>query len=232
MRKKDLMCPLILFQQHLTSAIRKWRAAGERIVLFMDHNEHVYDGALGKALSHKEGLNLNKAILQHRGARIGAAFFRGSKPINCLWVSSDLDISNACIIPFGYRVGDYPAFILDIPLESLVGLHPIEIVRLASCRLNSQLPWCCNEYIRSLESNIIQYCLLEHLHDAYTGHFTSEERAQRVIAIDEEGKHTCDMPRRSVRRLNLAESLFPPMPPFEENAFRCIICYYNTTKGE
>ncbi len=65
MKKKDLTCLLTLFYQHLTTLIRKWRAAGERIVLFMDHNEHGYDNALGKALSDREGLNLNKVILKH-----------------------------------------------------------------------------------------------------------------------------------------------------------------------
>jgi hypothetical protein len=84
MRKKDLKCLLILFQQHLTSAIRKWRAAGERIILFMNYNEHVYAGALGKALSNKEGLNLNEAILHNTGARTGVTFFRGSKLIDSL----------------------------------------------------------------------------------------------------------------------------------------------------
>ncbi len=86
MKKKDLMCPLTLFCQHFTAVIQKWRAAGERIVLFMDHNEHVYDGALGKALSDKD------SILKHNSLRTGATFFWGSKPINGLWASSNLDI--------------------------------------------------------------------------------------------------------------------------------------------
>jgi hypothetical protein len=43
----------------------------------MDHNTHVYDGTLGKALADKEGLDLHKAILQHTGASPGATFFRG-----------------------------------------------------------------------------------------------------------------------------------------------------------
>ncbi len=73
----------------------------------MDHNEHVYDGALGKALADKEGLNLYEAIMQHTGASPAAKFFRGSKTIDGLWVSSDLEVSNACVMPFGYGFGDY-----------------------------------------------------------------------------------------------------------------------------
>ncbi len=90
-------------------------------MLCMDHNENVYDGALGKALSDRDGLNLNEVILTHTGSRTGTTFFQGSMPIDGLWASSDLDISNACVMPFGYRVGDHRAFILDIPLVSLVG---------------------------------------------------------------------------------------------------------------
>ena len=74
-RRKDITCPRTLFRQHLTAAITKWRAAGERIVLFMDHNEHAYDGMLGRALSDREGLNLREVILDTTGERTGATYF-------------------------------------------------------------------------------------------------------------------------------------------------------------
>jgi hypothetical protein len=154
----------------------------------MDHNEHVYNGMLGKALSNREGLNLREVILDITGVQTGATFFRASHPIDGLWASADLDISNACIMPFGYGVGNHRAFILDIPLESLVGINPVRIVRPASRRLNSRIPGCGKAYIQSLESNIIQHRLIERLHEAHTGDYTAEERAKRVIIIDEEGK--------------------------------------------
>jgi hypothetical protein len=134
MKKKDLTCPLTLFHQHLTTAIQKWRAAGEKIVLAMDHNEQVYENTLNKALSDREGLNLSKIFHKHTGSRTGTTFFRGSKPINGLWASSNLDISNACMMPFGYGIGDHCTFVLDIPLESLVGENLVKIVSPANCR--------------------------------------------------------------------------------------------------
>jgi hypothetical protein len=168
--------------------IRKRRAEGDRIVLFMDHNEHMYNGALGKALSDSEGLNLQEVIFQHTGAKTGATFFRGSKPINGLWASSDLEIRNACIMPFGYGVGDHRAFILDITLESLIEENPTKIVHPVSHKLNSRLPLCGKVFIQSFKLNIICHCLLECLHDAHTGDYAQEERASRVMKIDEEGK--------------------------------------------
>jgi hypothetical protein len=151
MNKKDLTCPRTLFWRHLTAAIAKWRDAGERIVLFMDHNKHVYDGVLGKALSNRNGLNLQEVILKQTGAPTGATFFRGLQPIDGLWASDNLDISNACVMPFGYRVGNHRAFVLDIPLQSLVGVNSVRIVQPASQRLNSRLPGCGKSYVRSLK---------------------------------------------------------------------------------
>ena len=87
------------------------------------------NGPLGKALANKEGPDLQEAIVQHTGTSPGATFFQGKLPIDGLWVSGDLDVSNACVMPFGYGIGDHHTFILGIPLESLVGVDPVKIVR-------------------------------------------------------------------------------------------------------
>jgi hypothetical protein len=187
-RKKDLTCPLIPFRRDLIKQLQQWQEAGEKIILFMDHNEHVTKGALGKALGEREGLDLQEAIIHHTGKSPGATFFRGSKPINGLWVSSNIEISNDCVMPFGYGVGDHSAFILDIPIKLLVGINPVKIVRPASRWLNSRLPGCSKVYIDSLEGNITRQRLHKRLHKAHTGGYSAEEMAQKVIIINEEGK--------------------------------------------
>jgi hypothetical protein len=149
-KRNYLTCLLILFRRNLVKQLQKWRAAGDKIILFMDHNKHAIEGNLGKALADRDGLDMRETILQHTGKSPGATFFRGSKPIDGLWVSSDIDISNACVMPFGYGVGDHHAFILDIPIESLVGISPVKIVPLASQLLNSRLPGCSEAYIDCL----------------------------------------------------------------------------------
>ncbi len=94
MKKKDLTCPIILFQTHLIKQLTQWRAGVERIVLFMDHHEHIIKGALGKVLADKDGLDMREAVVQHTGVHPGATFFRGSKPIDGFWVTNDLKVSN------------------------------------------------------------------------------------------------------------------------------------------
>ena len=100
MKKQDLTCPRTLFQRHLTAAITKWRAAGEKIILFLfvDHNEHVYDGRLGKALGDREGLNLREVILETTGCERGQRFSEGRSLLTEYGLPADLDISNACVM--------------------------------------------------------------------------------------------------------------------------------------
>jgi hypothetical protein len=74
-RKKDLTCPLVLFKKQLTKQITEWCTGGDRIILFMDHNKHVINGPLSKALADKDRPDLQEAIMQHTGSSPGATFF-------------------------------------------------------------------------------------------------------------------------------------------------------------
>jgi hypothetical protein len=91
-KRKDLTCLNKLFWQHLLKQLTKWQTTRDRIFLFMDHNEHTYDGPLGRSLANPSILGLCEAILHHTGRRTGATFFWGSKPIDGLWVSSNIKI--------------------------------------------------------------------------------------------------------------------------------------------
>jgi hypothetical protein len=176
----------------------------------MDHNKHAIEGPLGKALVDKDGPDLCKAIKLHTGVSPGATFFRGLQPINGLSVSKDLDISNACVMPFGFGVGDHRAFILDIPLELLVGVNPVKIVRPVSRCLNSRLPKCGKVYVENLEANISHHRLLERLYDTHIGKYSTEETAKRVIIIDEEGKAYMRHAEKICRKIKCCQIPFLP----------------------
>ncbi len=67
MKQQDLTCPNKLFCLHLQQQLAKWQAAGDRIILFMDHKEHTYNEPLGRALADTSGLGLQEAVLKHTG---------------------------------------------------------------------------------------------------------------------------------------------------------------------
>jgi hypothetical protein len=113
-------------------------------------------------------------------------------------------------MPFRYRVGNHQAFILGITLESLVGENPTKIVRPVSRKLNSKLPQCGKAYINSFESNIIRHWLLERLNDAHTRMYTPEERAGKVMKIDEEGKAYMQHAEKICRKIKTCKIPFSP----------------------
>jgi hypothetical protein len=176
----------------------------------MDHNEHTIKRALGIALVNKEGLDMREAVVQHTGAHPGATFFHGSKPIDGFWVTNDLNVSNASVMPFRYGVGNHRAFIVNIPIELLVGINPVKIVRPAGRRLNSKLPGCSKVYINSFKSNIIRHRLLKRLHKAHMGAYSNSERAWRVIMIDEEGKTYMRHAEKKCCKIKCCLILFSP----------------------
>jgi hypothetical protein len=49
-----------------------------------------YTGRIGKALSRAEGLNTEDVLGNFVGKGIGATFFRDVKPIDEVWVTSDV----------------------------------------------------------------------------------------------------------------------------------------------
>ncbi len=105
-----------------------------------------------------------------------------------MWVSGDLDTSNTRVMPFKYGVGDHCAFILDITIESLIGVDPVKIVRSVGRRLNSRLAGCCKAYIESFKANIARHRLLERLYNAHTGAHSNKDQATKIMMINEEGK--------------------------------------------
>jgi hypothetical protein len=174
-KKKYLTCPTKLFRKQLITNMIEWRKEGDKLILFMDHNKHITKGALGQSLADKDGLDMREAVIQHTGMHPGTTYFRGSKPIVGFWVTNDINVSKASVMPFGYGVGDHRAFIIDIPIESLVGHSPVKITWPAGRRLNSKLPGCSKAYNASLEKNITKHRLLEYLHEAHTGNYSEAE---------------------------------------------------------
>jgi hypothetical protein len=132
-------------------------------------------------------------------------------------------------MPFGFGVGNHQAFILDIPLELLVGVNPVKTVRSVSHHLNSRLPKCGQAYVDSLEANIIQHCLLERLYNAHTGGYSVEETAHRVIAIDKEGKSYMQHAEKICRKIKCCQIPFLPKASIwirPVQVYYLLLCFY------
>ena len=140
MKEKDRTCPRTRFKNDLLAQIRTWREQGDRIIVCMYVNEDIYRKSIGKDITMSEDLQMIEAVSNYTGKKIGATFFRGNKPIDGVWVTSDVVIIGACVMPAGYGIGDHRLFVLDFLTSFLIGQDPPKIVRAAARRLNTNTP--------------------------------------------------------------------------------------------
>ena len=146
-------------------------------------------------LTDRDGLGMLEAISENTGRRLGATYFRGSKPIDGIWHTSGIQITNASVMPVGFGVGDHRLFVVDILTASIVGHAPPRIVRPATRRLNSKIGQAAKKYVESLEANIKRHKLIERAGVAHELSATDEEAERKLQAIDEERKKLHDMRR-------------------------------------
>ncbi len=86
-------------------ALKQWREEGDRLIVCIDVNEDIYKNLIGKTLTDTEGLNMVEAVREFTGKKIRPTFFRGSKPIDGIWITADIIVTHACVMPAGFGVG-------------------------------------------------------------------------------------------------------------------------------
>jgi hypothetical protein len=158
-----LTCPRERFCKDLLRQMKQWRAAGKRLVLCLDADENIYREKLGRQLTDLHGLGMKEVVGEFMVRRLGATFFRVSKPIDAIRATSDLEVAHACVMPVGYGVGDHRLFVVDFSTAFIVGMCPPKIIHPALRRLNTKIPVCALRYNWVLRKNILRHQLLEQM---------------------------------------------------------------------
>ena len=104
MKEKDRTCPRTRFKNDLLAQLRKRREQGDRLIFCMEVNEEIYCKSIGKALTMSEDLQMIEAVGNYTGKKIGATFFRGTKPIDGVWVTYDVVTIGVCVMPASYHL--------------------------------------------------------------------------------------------------------------------------------
>ena len=146
----------------------------------------------------------------YTGKRIGPTFFRGQLPIDGVWATPDITVSNACIMPAGYGIGDHRLFVIDMHTSTLIGTGPPRARRAASRRLNTRLPNVAKKYAASLEANIIRHRLIEKLGKAHTLGHDKADIQRRINKVDEHGGQFMAHAERICRKLKSGRICFSP----------------------
>ena len=179
-------CPRTLFKENLIEQLKKWREPGDRLVVCMDVNEHIYNKSIGKELTDSDGLAMREVVGDFTQQPIGSTFFQGSKPIDGVWATSDISVSNAMVMPSGYGIGDHRLFVINMATKDLVGEFPPKVLRPVSRRLNTKLPGVANLYAELLEDQIIWHRLIERTGEAHRKSRSRQGLQRRLNALDKE----------------------------------------------
>jgi hypothetical protein len=131
------------------------------LIVCLNANENIYTQALGKLLTDSEGLGMIEAVGRYTGKKIGPTHFWGQLPIDGIWTTPNVTVSNACIMLAGYGIGDHRLFIIDLHTALLVGPGPPRERCAASRRLNTRLSHVVKKYTENLEENLRRHRLIE-----------------------------------------------------------------------
>ena len=184
--ESDQTCPRKRFREDFIKQLEQWREAGDRLIVCMDANENIYRKQVGKILTNEEGLAMKEVVGEFTGQKLGATFFRGTEPIDGIWTTSDVVVTNTCVMPAGYGVGDHRLFVIDFLTSSLIGTSPPRIVRAAVRRINSKIPGTARKYSDKLEQQTLQHRVIERVGNAHETSCTKEEVKRKCDKIDME----------------------------------------------
>lgn len=155
--------PYSLFVNDLVSALQGWRAAGDRIILFIDSNEHILRGHLARRLSHPS-INLQES--SHRFWQTDQehnTHYMGTQPIDGIYTSPEIDVTSFMALSFHEGVGDHRTSIVDFSTTSVIGQHQGHIVRPTSRRLTTKQHRSVTNYNTDLLSQLTLHRIPERL---------------------------------------------------------------------
>ncbi len=185
-QKSDLTCPRTKFREDLVGQLKQWREDSDQLIVCLDANKSIYKKLFDKALMDIEGLVMKEVVGEFTHQPVGPTYLRGSKPIDGVWATSDIAVSNACIMPAGYGIGDHRMFVVDFIAKDIIGQAPPRLIQATSQCLNTRIPRVANEYVRILEEKVLRHRLIERMGAAHTSSKSHRKMTKRINRIDRE----------------------------------------------
>ncbi len=208
---RDDTSPRTRFQEDLLQQMRRWRQAGERLILCLDANENIYLGEMGWKLTDLHGLGMKEVVGEFTTKRLGAMYFQGSAPINAVWATSNVAMVNACVMPVGYGVGDHRLFVVDFATALLVRAGCLQqIIWPALRHLNTRIAGCALQYNNALRQNILRHRLLEQMVAIATSEQPKADIAKALNKLDKEGEAYMKHAKKKCCRLKSGRIPFSP----------------------
>jgi hypothetical protein len=156
------------------------------------------------------GLGIKEVVGDFTTKQLGATYFRGRKPIDAIWATSDVTVANACMMPVGYGVGDHHLFVVDFAIETVVGTGLQKIVQPALRCLNMKIEGCTLWNNKVLRKNILRHRLLERMVQAASSNKTKEKILAQLNKLDKEGEAYMKHAKKKCQKLKSGRIPFSP----------------------
>ena len=178
---QDLSCPCLKFRDYLVSQLREWRANGDKLIICMDANESVYTKSMGKLLTYTDWLSMSEIMGVFTQLQLQATYFHGSKPIDAIWATPDIHVTDACVMTCIYSVSNHRLFVVDFSLRSFNGNILQKVIRPSACRLNTCLSYVLEKYNSTLEKLFQSHRILEKMEKIANNSVSSDKEIYRSI---------------------------------------------------
>jgi hypothetical protein len=152
---------------------------------------------------------MKEVIKEYTSEELGPTYFRGSKPIDGIWITPDVQIANACVMPAGYGIGDHRLFIVDIVASSMIGNDPPRIKCPSARRLNTLLSYVAERYATLYHENVIRHKLIERLADAYNTE-NDEQAKHKIDKVDYDAGQLMAHAEKKCRQIKTGHRCFSP----------------------
>ena len=116
------------------------------MIISLDSNEHIRTGHLARSFRR---LGLVDSITAVTSASTPDSHINGSKPLDAIWVSSDIEVATASICPHTFSVGYHRDIMIDISRSSLLGSRTIPLLPTKMRRLISSNSRSVHNYMHS-----------------------------------------------------------------------------------
>ena len=192
--------------------LKEWRAEGDQIAVCMVANKDIYRKLIGKALMNQDRLIMSEVVGDLTGKKLGATYFRGTKPIDGIWATKDIVITHACVMPTRYGVGDHQMFVVDMQEELLIGQATFWVVRGESRRLNMKVSSAATaNYVQGLEESLQRHKILERMGKIHATYKKSGKKLRQALAkLDKETEQLMRNTEKKCRWINLGRIPFSP----------------------
>ena len=157
------MNPKAMFCKDLLSVLRRCgQRNSDRVVVMVEANKHLLNGALCKKLM-MDDLKMHKVVHGQVSGPGPNTWLHGKEPIDRIWDLSDLEVIGASYLPYYNNLVDHWLVVVDLSMSSVLGKHIQKIAPAHARKLNSRVKRIREAYITQLEKTFKEHGIYEKL---------------------------------------------------------------------